>query len=159
LGEFLEYWNLCIVSAKRGIMDGTVGIGLDQDQAMKAMVNNWPLDPGDPYYDLLQHVRGQIKASPLEITFPWIALYQDKDKTFAQLDRWEQLNVECDGLANSFWNTCALARLWPGSLQLGHEKWSIWIDQKKLSTAEKDRDSTSTLSRRLPKCIGKRSTT
>jgi hypothetical protein len=120
-------------------MDGAVKIGLDGDQAMKAMANDWPLDPGDPDYDLLQHVRGQIKAVSLKITFCRIASHQDNHKTFPQLDRWEQLNVECDGLAKSFWNTCALARSWPGSLQLGHEKRSIWIDGKKLSMVEKDR--------------------
>jgi hypothetical protein len=95
--------------ALHGIMDGAVKIGLDGDQLMKAMANVWPLDPGDPDYDLLQQVGGQIKASPLKITFRWIASHQDNHKTFAQLDRWEQLNVECNNLAKSFWNTCALA--------------------------------------------------
>ncbi len=120
-------------------MDRAVKIGMDEDQAMKAMANNWPLDPGNPDYDLLQHVRGQITALPLTITFRWIASHQDKHKALSQLDRWEQLNVECYGLAKSYWNTCALACLWPGSLQFGHEKWSLWIEEKKLSTVEKAR--------------------
>jgi hypothetical protein len=44
-----------------------------------------------------------------------------------------------NGLAKSFWNSCALARSWPGSLQLGHEKWSLWIDGEKLSTINKEK--------------------
>jgi hypothetical protein len=117
----------CVCKA-HSIMDGAIEIGLDGEQAMIAMVNNWPLDPGNPDYNLLQHVRGRIKALPLTITFRWIASHQDKNKTFAELDRWEQLNVECDKLAKRFWNTCALARSRPRSLQLGHEKWSLWIE-------------------------------
>jgi hypothetical protein len=128
----------CVCEA-HGISEGAIEIGLDGDQAMKAVANDWPLDPGCPDYDLLQHVRGLIKASKLKISFRWIASHQDNHKTLAQLDRWELLNVECDGLAKGFWNSCALARSWPGSLQLGHEKWSLWIDGKKLSTIDKDR--------------------
>jgi hypothetical protein len=109
--------------------------------------NNWPLDPGSPGYDLLQHVPGLIKALPITITFRWISSHQDKHKTFAQLDHWEQLNVECDGLAKGFWKTCALARSWPGSLQFGYKQWLLWINGKKLSTVDKKRIYEYTFSR------------
>jgi hypothetical protein len=131
--------SLHCVSEAHDISSGAVKIGLDGEQAMKAVADTWPLDPGDPVNDLLQHVRGQIAALPLTITFRWIASHQDKQKTISQLDRWEQLNVECGGLAKSYWNTCALARLWPGSLQFGHKKWSLWIEGKTFSTVEKAR--------------------
>jgi hypothetical protein len=146
----LSYWSkiggvadilesLHSVNKAHGILSGAIKIGLDGDQAMRAVADNWPLDPGNSNYNLLQHVRGQIKALLLTITFCWIASHQGKHKTFSQLDCWEQLNVECNGLAKSYWNTCALARLWPGSLQFSHEKWSLWIEEKKILTAEKAR--------------------
>jgi hypothetical protein len=106
---------------------------------MKAVADTWPLDPGNLDYDLLQHVRGQIRVSRLTITFCWIASHQDKLKSVSQLDRWGQLNVECDGLAKSYWNTCALAQLWPGSLHFGNEKWSLWIEGRKLWKVKKAR--------------------
>jgi hypothetical protein len=101
--------SLHCVSEVHGISSGAIEIGLDGEQTMKAVADTWPLDPGDPDYDLLQHLRGQITALPLTITFCWIASHHDMHKTFSQLDRWEQLNVECNGLAKSYWNTCALA--------------------------------------------------
>jgi hypothetical protein len=70
--------SLHCVREAHGILDGAVEIGLDREQAMKAMVNDWPLDPGNPDYNVLQHICGQIKSSPLKITFRWIASHQDK---------------------------------------------------------------------------------
>jgi hypothetical protein len=58
----------CICEA-HDIREGAMEIGLDGDQAMKVVANNWPLDPGNPDYDLLQHVRGHIKVLPIIITF------------------------------------------------------------------------------------------
>jgi hypothetical protein len=139
LEEWLVPWNRYIAYARPiDIGSGAIEIGLDGDQAMKAVADTWPLDPGNPDYDLLQHVRGKIRVSPLTITFRWITSNQDKLKSVSQLDRWDQLNVECDGLAKSYWNT-ALARLWPGSLHFGHKKWSLWIEGRKLSKVEKAR--------------------
>jgi hypothetical protein len=79
--------SLHCMSKTHGILaGGAIEIGLDRDQAIKAVADNWQLDPGDPDYNLLQHVCGQIKALPLTITFCWIASLQDKHKTFPQLD-------------------------------------------------------------------------
>jgi hypothetical protein len=127
------------VCESHDITSGAVEIGLDGDQAMKAVASDWPLDPSCPDYDMLQHVRGMIKASRLDFTFRWIPSHQDKNKSFAQLDRWAQLNVECDGLAKSFWNTCSLAKSWLGSIQFGYEGWSLWIDGHKLATVDKSK--------------------
>ena len=92
----------CLCEA-HAIRKGAVEIGLDGEQAMKVEASEWPLDPGSPNFDMLQHVRGLIKALPIETTFRWMASHQDKHKPFAQLDHWEQLNVECNGLAKKFW--------------------------------------------------------
>jgi hypothetical protein len=87
---------------------------------MKEAFGDWPLDPSHPDYDMLQHIRGMIKYSPL--TSRWIESHQDDKRPLAKLDHWGQLNVECDGLAKSFWNTTALTSTWLPSIQFGFEK-------------------------------------
>ena len=67
----------------------------------------------------------------------WIASHQDHGKELAAIDHWGQPNVECDGLAKSFWNSNALAKTWRPNLQFAFEKWSLWIDKKKLSQIDK----------------------
>jgi hypothetical protein len=121
------------------ITKGHVTVGLDGEQAMKEAFSKWPLDPSRPDYDLLQHIRGMIHASPLKFTSRWIQSHQDDYKSVAHLDRWGKLNVECDGLAKGFWNASALAGSWAPNLQFGYEKWSVWIAKKKLSTIDKEK--------------------
>jgi hypothetical protein len=116
-----------------------VEIGLDGEQAMKEAFGHWPLDPGRPDYDMLQHIRGMITASPLTFLSRWIASHQDDNVPLALIDHWGQLNVECDSLAKSFWNTNAQARSWRPNLQFGFEKWSLWIANEKLSRIDKKR--------------------
>ena len=125
---------ICVVHQ---VLAGHVTVGLDGEQAMKEAFGDWPLDPGRPDYDMLQHIRGMILASPLTFSSRWIESHQDDSKSVAHLDRWGKLNVECDGLAKSFWNTNALAQTWIPNRQFGFEKWSVWIAQKKLSTVDK----------------------
>ena len=119
------------------VTKGHVTVGLDGEQAMKEAFGVWPLDPSRPDFDMLQHIRGMIRASPLTFTSRWIESHQDDHKSVKYLDRWGKLNVECDGLAKEFWNTNALAKTWVPNLQFGLEKWSLWIEGKKLSTVEK----------------------
>ena len=126
----------CICVA-HDIYEGKVEVGLDGEQAMKEAFGDWPLNPSRPDFDLLQHIRGMIASSPLTFSSRWIASHQDDDKDLASIDHWGQLNVECDGLAKSFWNSNALARTWRPNIQLGFEKWSLWIDDKKLSQLDK----------------------
>jgi hypothetical protein len=103
--------TLHCVCESHDITSGAVEVGLDQ--AMKAVRNDWPLDQVG---GTLQHVRGMIKA-PLDFTFRWIPSHRSKNKSFAQLDRWAQLNVECDGLARAS-GTLAPAKSWL-SIQFG----------------------------------------
>ena len=78
-----------------------------------------------------------IAASPLTFSSRWIASHQGDAMELAAIDHWGQLNVECDSLAKSFWNSNALATTWRPNIQFGFEKWSLWIDQKKLSQLDK----------------------
>jgi hypothetical protein len=128
----------CICRANH-ITYGKVEVGLDGDQARKEAFGIWPLDPSRPDFDLLVHIRGMIRLSPLELTSRWIESHQDNTRSLATLDRWGKLNVECDGLTKSFWSSTALANSWSPSIQFGLEKWALWIDKKKLSKADKKR--------------------
>jgi hypothetical protein len=96
-----------------------------------------------PDYDTLQHIRGMIAASPLTFTGRWIESHQDDKTPLAQIDQlgyqWDKLNVQCDGLAKSYWNTNALADTWRRNLQCGFEKWSLWIANNKLSQIDKEK--------------------
>jgi hypothetical protein len=136
---------------------GHVTVGLDGEQAMKEAFGDWPLDPGRPDYDMLQHIRGMILASPLTFSSRWIESHQDDSRSVAHLDRWGKLNVECDGLAKSFWNTNALAQTWMANRQFGFEKWSVWIAQKKLSTVDKRKLYAFTFSERTQQCWHRKS--
>jgi hypothetical protein len=91
----------CICRANH-ITYGKVEVGLDGDQARKEAFGIWPLDPSRPDFDLLVHIRGMIRLSPLELTSRWIESHQDNTRSLATLDRWGKLNVECDGLTKSF---------------------------------------------------------
>jgi hypothetical protein len=128
----------CICTA-HSVTEGHVTVGLDGEQAMKEAFGTWPLDPRRPDYDMLQHIRGMIRVSPLTFASRWIESHQDDHQSLKFLDRWSRLNVECDGLAKSFWNTNALAKSWLPNIQFGLEKWSLWIEGKKLSTVDKQK--------------------
>jgi hypothetical protein len=118
------------ICTAHGVTKGHATVGLDGEQAMKEAFGDLPLDPSRPDYDMLQHVRGMILASPLTFTARWIESHQDNSKSAAQLDQWGRLNVECDGLAKGFWNTNSEAHTWSPNIQSGYEKWSLWIASK-----------------------------
>jgi hypothetical protein len=80
-----------------------------------------------------------IAASPLEFVGRWIESHQDDKRTFVKIDHWGRLNIECDGLAKGFWNSTALSHSWLPNRQFGYEKWSLWIDKKKLSKLDKSK--------------------
>jgi hypothetical protein len=140
----------CICAA-HDVTEGKVEIGLDGEQAMKEAFGDWPLDPSRPDYDMLQHIRGMITASPLTFLSRWIESHQDDNLDLSSIDHWGQLNVECDGLAKSYWNTNALAKTWRPNLHFGLEKWSLWIDHKKLSQIDKHKLYAFTFSARTQK--------
>jgi hypothetical protein len=73
--------------------------------------------------------------------------------TLALINHWEQLNVECNGLAKSCWNTSALAKTWRPSVLFGFEKWSSWMANEKLSQINRKKlCAFSTFSKRTQTC-------
>jgi hypothetical protein len=126
----------CVCKAY-GVTKGSIEVGLDGDQAMKAISGDWLLKSDDPDFDLLQDLRAKLERSPLTWKWRWIKGHQDDKASFKDLDRWGQLNVICDGLAKEFWNYCALTDSWIPNHPFGDENWSIWIEGKKLSHLDK----------------------
>jgi hypothetical protein len=128
--------GICLVHS---VTSGKVEMGLYGRQAMLEAFGDWPLDPSRPDFDLLQHIRGVIAASPLEFVGRWIESHQDDKRTFVKIDHWGRLNIECDGLAKGVWNSTTLSHSWLPNRQFGYEKWLLWIDKKKLSKLDKSK--------------------
>ena len=126
-----------ILCARHSITSGAIEVGLDGDQAMKTIFGEWPLHPKQADYDLLKDLRKKISLSPLTWTGRWVAGHQDDSLRFEELDRWSQLNVECDGLAKAYWNSCTTSNSWIPNKGFADEGWSIWIDGKKLTKIDK----------------------
>jgi hypothetical protein len=115
------------------VTESTIEVQLDGDQAMKAISGDWLLKADQAGFDLLQDLCQKLARSPLIWNWRWIKGYQDVTSSFSNLDHWGQLNVICDGLGKSFWNSCALSDAWLPNQSFGDEKWSVWIEGKKLS--------------------------
>jgi hypothetical protein len=95
-----------IVCKVHGITEGSIEVGLDGDQAMKNIFGKWPLNPRQADYDLLKDIRAKIAKSPLKWAGRWVKGHQDDHIRYEDMDRWRQLNVECDGLEKDYWNAC-----------------------------------------------------
>jgi hypothetical protein len=126
-----------ILCAQYSIKSGAVEVGLDGDQAMKNIFGTWPLHPQQADYDLLKDLRRKIHQSPVTWTGRWVEGHQDDLVHFESLDRWSQLNVECDGLAKEYWNSCTTNKSWIPNSGFADEGWSVWIEGKKLTKVDK----------------------
>jgi hypothetical protein len=129
--------TVAILCARYSITSGALEVGLDGDQAMKNIFGNWPLHPKQADYDLLKDLRKKIKESPVTWTGRWVEGHQDDQLQFEDLDRWSQLNVECDGLAKDYWNACMESNSWLPNRGFADEGWSVWIEGKKLTKVDK----------------------
>jgi hypothetical protein len=126
-----------IICVRHAITSGAVEVGLDGDQAMKNIFGTWPLNPKQADYDLLKDLRKKIKDSPITWTGRWVEGHQDDQTQLDDLDRWGQLNVECDGLAKAYWNECMNNDSWLPNKGFADEGWSVWIEGKKLTKLDK----------------------
>jgi hypothetical protein len=59
---------LKLLCMKFGIGHGSIQIGLDSDQALKAAAGTWPFNAAQADYDLIKDIRTKIKALPIQIT-------------------------------------------------------------------------------------------
>jgi hypothetical protein len=123
-----------IVCEVHGITEGDIEVGLDGDQAMKNIFGKWLLNPRQADYDLLKDICAKIAKSSVTWMGRWVEGHQDDHIRYEDMDRWGQLNVECDGLAKVYWNACNERDDWLLPNQaFANEGWSVWIEEKKLT--------------------------
>jgi len=118
-------------------MSGAIEVGLNGNQAMKTIFREWLLHPKQADYNLLKDLRKKISQSPLTLTGRWVEGHQDDLLRFEEINRWSQLNVECDRLAKAYWNSCTTSNSWIPNRGFANEGWSVWIDRKKLTRIDK----------------------
>ncbi len=87
------------------ITQGSVTIACDCLSAISNLSKTYEPGPGQPHHDLLSHIRYLIRSSPVSWTFRHVRGHQDDHSPYLQLDPWEKLNVDMDGLAKSYWET------------------------------------------------------
>jgi hypothetical protein len=126
-----------ILCERFAIKSGAIKVGLDGDQAMQNIFGKWPLYPRQADYDLLKDLRKKIQKSPIKWTGIWVEGHLDNHIQFEDLDRWSQLNVECDGPAKDYWNSCTESEAWMPNKGFADEGWSVWIEGKKVTKVDK----------------------
>jgi ribonuclease HI len=127
---------LKLLCLKFKIQEGSVQIGLDGDQALKAAAGTWPLKAGQADYDLIKDIRAKIKALPITITWKWIKGHQDDNEDFRHLDSWAQCNIQCDSLAKLYWNHCLQMNKRLPNQKVGNNGWTLWFNARKRSHVE-----------------------
>ena len=129
---YLECGDVCKTlhwGSNQWLQDGIVTTDTSRQQ--------WLPERREAHYDLLKDIRMKIKKSPLTWTGRWVEGHQDDQLHFDDLDRWSQLNVECDGLAKDYWNACTESDYWLQNRGFEDEGWSVWIEGKKLTQVDK----------------------
>jgi hypothetical protein len=99
--------TLAVVSSLCTVFDiqqGCITIGLDGDQALRQAGGDWPLEPGQACFDMIQDIRNKIQLLPIEVKWRWIRGHQDDEVDFADLDEWGQANCIADNYAKAYWN-------------------------------------------------------
>jgi hypothetical protein len=119
------------------IQAGTIEMGLDGEQAMKAAFEDWPLNPAQPDFDLLSDIRAKLAKSKITWKWRWIRGHQDDNKAFKDLDKWAQWNTEVDNIAKAYWVHLVEAKEEAGPQKFGDEGWCLWSGSAKLSRASK----------------------
>ena len=123
------------------INEGSVEIGLDGEQALKAAMEDFLLRCCQPSFDLLSNIRSKLAKSRISYTFVWVEGHQlDKKGT---CDYRGSLNNICDALAKAY-RLKQEKRSPPSSQRFMDEGWSLSIDGTKLDCVDSDRlyDST-----------------
>ena len=124
------------------IETGSITIALDGMSAMEQCGGNWPLSIDQPCFDILQDIRGRLKALPIEVHFRWVEGHQgEKGYVYQRLDWWAQMNERMDKAAKQYMEDVTS---FPGRQkehrvqQLKYEKWSVSLNGTKLSAVSRD---------------------
>ena len=129
--------TLTILCKKYDIRSGSIEIGFDGQQALKAASNDWPLKIDQPDFDLLKDTRAKCAALPILTTWHWICGHQDNNDDYQNLDQWARNNIQADTLAKMLWNHCEQVGIQLPNQVLGDKGWSFRFNGKKQSRLKK----------------------
>jgi len=88
--------------------------------------------PSTAHFDMITSIRNMIGNTPIDWHWKHVAGHQD-DKTDL-LDQWAERNIQMDAEAKSFWTQLNDQGFQHSSCHLPGEGWTIWNDQKKLTS-------------------------
>jgi hypothetical protein len=95
---------LLAICTKYNIRDGIVHIGCDNDTALaRCLDEDWQCKCPDENWDIIQSTRYIISKLPLSLFPVMVTGHLDKNISYDNLNRKEQLNVDCDTLAKLWW--------------------------------------------------------
>ena len=95
---------LLAICNKYDIQDGIVHIGCDNDTALaRCLDEEWKCKCPDENWDIIQGTRHIISQLPLSLFPVMVTGHLDKNISYVDLNRKEQLNVDCDTLAKLWW--------------------------------------------------------
>jgi hypothetical protein len=91
-GLFAIVWIVNLLCSWANIVHGGIEVGCDGLSALNKAFDYWPLEPADPYFDMLSSLRTMIAESPLQWKTRHIEGHQD-DNPQASLDFWAVQNI------------------------------------------------------------------
>jgi hypothetical protein len=121
-----------LLSEWAGILEGAIEVGCDSLSTLNKAFDTWPLDPDDPYFDMLNSLRAMIAERPITWTTRHVDGHQDDDIN-AKLDWWARQNIQVDNLAKVFWMNHSHSS--PVQYSISHEGFQVWLGDCKLSSS------------------------
>ena len=129
--------TLQILGELHGITEGSLVLGLDGDEARKAIFD-YDLPKVDaPSYDLIRSIKSKLQSLPFTVTSRHIKGHQDKLAHRSQLDRWANLNIDMDTQAKAILAKAAQSTQAFPNQPLSHENLVITHAGLKLSRIDK----------------------
>ena len=113
------------------IASGSVTVGLNGKEAMKAVKGSWILSPEDADRDLIFNLRKKTIDFLTRIEWQWVKGHQDSSIPFAQLGSLAKDNVVADSMAKSLCHLLDSRKFRPCPVEFDYEKWSISVQGKK----------------------------
>jgi hypothetical protein len=127
----LSYINQ--LAKRHNITTGTITIACDCWSALLNVFFHEYDKPSQAQYDLVHACRLLIRDSPITWLAHHVQGHQDDYKTYQDLDRWGQLNVDMDSLAKAHWQTVYDENRAYFSLPPTTE-WSLWHDHHRITS-------------------------
>ena len=101
-GIYVSLAYALAVCIRHKITLGKIQIGCDNEKGIYlSSILDDRVSPKLKHSDILRAIRKVRCAIPVEIIFKHIDGHQDDGKLYSQLDRWAQLNIDCDTLAKA----------------------------------------------------------